>query len=290
MNEETKYVRASAVNVLGNALKLVIEGALGLAFGSLALIADAAASLGDVIASTAVLLGGRLRFADPDTGHPHGHERIEPFSALIVSVILLIVAGGLLYEVTLAIIDGPEGQYSDLLLTAVGIAIVLRLVGYWYTDRINRELDAPGLRALTKDAKSDVYASLAVALGLLGFAAGYPLLDPLAGGLVSLLIFREGVDIARENVPYLVGGAPPSDKREHIETLLLAHPAVHDFHDFRIHYVGPEFEVEVHAEIDTDHSFVEAHDIEMELRESIEDLQKVRHAHIHLDPFQGESD
>ena len=221
MDEETKYVRASAVNVIGNALKMIVEGALGLAFGSLALIADAAASLGDVIASTAVLLGGRLRFAGPDRGHPHGHERIEPFSALIVSAILLVVASGLLYEVTLAIIDGPEGQYSGLLLAAVGIATVLRLVEYWYTERINRELDAPGLRALTKDAKNDVYASLAVAFGLLGFAAGYPLLDPIAGGLVSLLILRQGVDIGRENVPYLVGGAPPSDKREHIETLLL---------------------------------------------------------------------
>lgn len=80
---EHAFVRASWVNVIGNLLKIAIEGSVGLAFGSFALVADAGNSLGDLLASVVVLVGGRFRFVDPDTTHPHGHEQIEPLAALV---------------------------------------------------------------------------------------------------------------------------------------------------------------------------------------------------------------
>lgn len=40
-DDRDAFVRVSWVNVLGNAAKVVVEGSVGLAFGSLALVADA---------------------------------------------------------------------------------------------------------------------------------------------------------------------------------------------------------------------------------------------------------
>ena len=53
------FTRASVVNVLGNAVKIVVEAAAGLAFGSVALLADAAHSVADLVASVVVLVWGR---------------------------------------------------------------------------------------------------------------------------------------------------------------------------------------------------------------------------------------
>lgn len=145
MDDEAAFVRASWLNVLGNLLKLVVEGSIGLLFGSLALVADAANSLGDLLASLGILTWGRLTYVGPDENHPHGHERLEPLTAFLVGVILIIVALRLLYGVVIALLHGPEGTFALALIGGLGIAIAIKTVVYWYTTRINRRVDSPGL-------------------------------------------------------------------------------------------------------------------------------------------------
>lgn len=87
MDDEAAFVRISWLNVLGNLLKLVVEGSIGLTW-SLALIPDAANSLGDLLASLAILTWGRLTYVGPDENHPHGHERLEPLTAFLVGIVL----------------------------------------------------------------------------------------------------------------------------------------------------------------------------------------------------------
>ena len=52
MEDGQAFARAAWVNVVGNLAKIVVEGGVGLAFGSLALVADAAHSLADLLAGT----------------------------------------------------------------------------------------------------------------------------------------------------------------------------------------------------------------------------------------------
>lgn len=178
MDDETAFVRASWLNVLGNLLKLVVEGSIGLTFGSLALIAEAANSLGDLLASLAILTWGRLTYVGPDENHPHGHERLEPLTAFLVGIVLIIVALRLLYGVVVTLLHGAEGAFALALIGGLGIAIVIKVVVYWYTTRINRRLDSTGLRALRADALTDIYATTAAVIGVVGVAVGLPMLDP----------------------------------------------------------------------------------------------------------------
>ena len=60
------FVRASVVNVFGNDVKSIVEAVAGLSFGSVALLADAAHSVVDRVASIVVLLWGRSVYANPD--------------------------------------------------------------------------------------------------------------------------------------------------------------------------------------------------------------------------------
>lgn len=284
MDDETAFVRTSWLNVLGNLLKLVVEGSIGLTFGSLALIADAANSLGDLLASLAILTWGRLTYVGPDENHPHGHERLEPLTAFLVGIILIIVALRLLCGVIVTLLHGSEGTFALALIGGLGIAIAIKAVVYWYTTRINRRVDSPGLRALRADALTDIYASTAAMVGVVGFAVGLPILDPLAGGFVSLLILREGIEIVRENIAYLTGMAPPKETCERIRTTALSNPAIDSINDFRAHYIGQDIEVELHATIAAGSTFEKAHEIETDLTDEIQTIPDVRHVHIQLDP------
>ncbi|MFB6110493.1 MAG: cation diffusion facilitator family transporter [Halodesulfurarchaeum sp.] len=283
-DEEGLFRRAAWVNVLGNAAKILVEGSLGLAFGSLALVADAAHSLGDLLASLVVLVWGRLTFRGPDASHPHGHERVEPLTALFVGVTLLGLAAKILWDAIQSIRLGAEIQFNLLLVLGLVVAIADMVAVYWYTDRVNERVESPGLRALASDTLNDIYTSFAAVVGIFGAAVGMPIIDPLVAGLVSILVFREGITIARENIRYLTGGAPPSEEMNSIRETVLDHPAVQGVHDFRCHYIGANIEVELHAEVPGELTLREAHNVETEIRNAVLDRPSVGDVHVHLDP------
>ncbi|SEW23690.1 cation diffusion facilitator family transporter [Natrinema salifodinae] len=278
------FTRASWVNVVGNIAKIIVEGGAGYLFGSIALLADAAHSLADLVASVVVLVWGRSAFDEPDATHPHGHDRIEPLTALFVGAMIALLGLYLLYDSGQSLVDRAFPTASPLLLAALGFAIVDMYAVYRYTVGINDQLQSTALAALAKDCLNDIYTSMAAIVGVLGVVAGYPLLDPLAGGLVSVLVVYQGVEIANENVDYLIGAAPGTEKRAQITDALRSHPAVEGVHDLAVFYDGTVLEVEVHVEVDGDMPFREAHDIESELVERLRRLDDVGDAHVHLDP------
>ncbi|WP_255192809.1 cation diffusion facilitator family transporter [Natronobeatus ordinarius] len=282
--ERTRFARAAWANVLGNAAKIVVEGAVGLAFGSVALLADAAHSVADLIASVVVLIWGDTRFKDPDANHPHGHARIEPLTALFVGAVIVLLGTNLLYESIHGLAFGVDAVFSPLLLGALAFAMGSMYAVYWYTATVNETIGSTALSALAADCLNDIYTSIAATVGVVGLFLGYPMLDPIAGGLVSVLVIYQGVSIARENLVYVVGAAPPDDQRDAVRRRLLAHPDVEGVHDLVVYYDGPVLEVEVHAEVDGELTLLEAHDLETELLESLREVEDVGDAHVHLDP------
>jgi len=282
--DRDSFLKASWVNVASNVLKIVVEGVLGVMSGSLALMADAAHSVADLLASAVVLVWGRFVYDDPDASHPHGHDRFEPLSALFVGGVLVLLGLKLLYDAGNALLTEPTAEYSAVLVAGLAFALIVRYACYWYTVAVNRTVESPSLRALAADSKNDIYTTLAAFVGVAGMALGYPAFDPLAGGAVSLLVIYQGVDISRENIRYLSDGAPPAEERERIEAAIRSHPEVHGLHDFVAYYSGHVIEVEFHAEVDGDYSLAEAHDIETELRERVREIEPVSDVHVHLDP------
>ncbi|MXR52433.1 cation diffusion facilitator family transporter [Halovenus sp. WSH3] len=279
-----RFARAAWVNVLGNAAKILVEGAVGLLFGSVALVADAAHSIADLIASLVVLLWGGSRFDDPDIDHPHGHARIEPLTALFVGAVIVLLGANLLYESVLGLVESPTITFSPYMIAALLFAMADMYLVYWYTERTNADIGSTALDALAVDCLNDLYTSVAALVGVAGIAFGYPVLDAVAGGVVSLLVVYQGISIARENLTYLSGKAAPGHRREDVRRTLLDHDEVHGVHDLAVFWDGSVLEVEAHVEVDGDLTLRQAHDLETRLVTSAQTLDDVRDVHIHLDP------
>ncbi len=279
-----RFSRASWVNVVGNAAKIIVEGAAGILFGSVALIADAAHSIADLVASFVVLVWGSRSYDSADESHPHGHARIEPLTALFVGAVIVLLGLNLLYESGRGVVFGTDVQFSVFLLAALAFAMIDMYLVYWYTQRANEGLGSTALSALATDCLNDLYTTVAAVIGVLGVFAGVPILDPIAGGLVSVLVIHQGIAIARENVDYLVGAAPTDDKRSEIRQELTANDAVEGLHDLTVFYDGTLIEVEVHVEVDGEMTIRQAHDLESELIDDLKEIEEVGDVHIHLDP------
>jgi cation diffusion facilitator family transporter len=279
-----RFRRASWGNVVANTAKILAEGAVGIVFGSVALVADAAHSVADLIASVVVLIWGSSSYDEADATHPHGHDRIEPLTALFVGAVIVVLGGYLLYESIRGLLAGSDVTFSYYLLAALGFAMVDMYLAYWYTTRLNTGLDSTALSALATDCLNDMYTTVAAVIGILGLRLGFPVLDPVAGAVVSLLVIYQGVEIGRENLTYLVGAAPTAAKRDEIEAIIADHAAVEGYHDLTVFYDGTVLEVEAHVEVDGELTIGEAHDIESELVDQLTAVVDVGDAHIHLDP------
>jgi len=272
--------------VLGANLVLVLSKAAvyGLT-GSLAVGSEAVNSLADTVYSLVVLGGLYLTTQPPDFEHPHGHERIEPFVSLFVALGVFAAGGLVLWQAARSVLAGDVAVGAGA--PAVGVLVFAALVKYGlfrYVLRVAGEYHSPALRATALDNRNDILTAGAALAGVLGAAAGVPLLDPLAAGVVALGILYTGYDIVRDNVGYLVGSAPPEALRAEIVRRALAHPEVKGAHDVVAHYVGPEVDVSLHIEVEGERTLLEAHDIETDVVAAIRELPGVDDVFVHVDP------
>jgi cation diffusion facilitator family transporter len=279
-------VRRVAWVVLAANLGLAaLKGVVWWESGSLAVGSEAVNSLADTVYSTVVVAGIYLTTQPPDVEHPHGHERIEPFVSLIVA--LGIVAAGTLVlqqALTSLLAGAVDPAIGPAVVGVLVVSVVVKFGLYRYALRVGEAHHSPATVAAAMDNRTDILTAGAALLGVLGARAGYPILDPLAAAAVSVGILYTGYDVARNNVRYLVGGAPPEDLREEILRRAVAHPEVRGAHDVVTHYVGPEVDVSLHIEVEGERTLLEAHDIESDVVDAITDLEEIDDAFVHVDP------
>lgn len=285
MNRAGALRRVGIVVLAGNLLLAVAKLVVWYWSGSLAVGSEAVNSLSDVGYSLIVLGGLYLTTQPPDSEHPHGHERIEPFVSLVVALAILVAGGAIFYSAVGTILADeiavPQGPSA---VAVLAFAAVLKYGLYRYCLTVAEQTDSPAVAATAVDNRNDILAASAALLGVLGAQAGYPVLDPAAAIAVSIAICYTGLEIARDNVNYLVGAAPPEQLRREIVRRALAHPDVEGAHDVIAHYVGPEIDVSLHIEVEGDRTIREAHRIETEVLESIEALDAIDDAFVHVDP------
>lgn len=284
MDRDRALRRVGLLVLSVNCLLALAKGGVYVPTGSIAVGSEAVNSLADSVYSLVVVAGLYLTTQPPDLSHPHGHERIEPFVALFVAGGILIAGSAVLWSAVGSIRSGTVSSAGLPGIAVLGGSALVKYLLYRYCLGMSETYHSPAIEATALDNRIDVLTAAGALAGVTGASLGYPVLDPLAGGVVALGILYTGIDIVRSNVGYLVGMAPPEELQSEIIEHALSHPDVHGVHDVVPHYVGPEIDVSLHIEIQGDRSIIEAHDIETAVRQSIREIQEVDDVFVHLDP------
>jgi cation diffusion facilitator family transporter len=176
-SREGVRVVALALTVLGvTAAAQAVVFALS---GSLALLADLIHNGGDAL--TAIPLGIAFALRSP---------RAERLAGLAVVAAIFISACVAAYESILRLIHPSTPSH----LLALGLAGAIGFAGNWLAalvrTRAGRRLDSPALIADGDHARVDAYVSLAVIGSALAIATGAPILDPLIGLGMTVVILR----------------------------------------------------------------------------------------------------
>ncbi|GJN07906.1 hypothetical protein PR202_ga25779 [Eleusine coracana subsp. coracana] len=222
--------------------------------GSTAIIADAAHSLSDIVLSGVALVSYKAAKAPRDKEHPYGqsqshtsHGKFESLGALGISSMLLVTSGGIAwhaFEVLQGVMSsapdiigttlhahhnhggnghhhGIDLEHPVLALSMTTLAICVKEGLFWITKKAGEKEGSGLMKANAWHHRADAISSAVALVGVGGSILGLPLLDPLAGLIVSGMILKAGLQTGYESILELVDAAvDPSLLKPIKETIL----------------------------------------------------------------------
>ncbi|MBI5049176.1 MAG: cation transporter [Deltaproteobacteria bacterium] len=277
--------RATVIGLAGNIFLFAIKLIAGIISGSLALLSDAINSFTDIAASLAIFICVRVSDKEADEGHPFGHHRAEPIAGLIVAVLAAVLGFEIIRVSVERLFSGDAVSIGTLALIVPLITMLIKGIMAWHFKRVGDSVNSPAIRASAFDSLNDIFVSFAVLIGIVGARQGYPLMDAIAGFLVSLWIIYTGYKIGVENIDYLMGRSPDRAFIELIKGAAKDTPGVKSLNKIRAHYVGNFIHVEMHIAVDKHLSTVESHAIGEDVEKRIEKFDAIEKAFVHIDPI-----
>lgn len=276
--------RAVNITLLVNLFLFVIKAVVGVLSNSIAVISEALNSLTDIISSAAIKYAVKVSSKQPDTTHQFGHGAAQPIAAFIVSVFAFVVGINIIEESIKRIIEPQTVRAIPSVYVVLIITIVIKIILSRYQHHVSKVFNSPAIKAAAVDSLNDVLASSIALFGVIGAGLGFRFVDGIAGVLVAMFIFKTGYEVGKQNIDFLMGHSADNVFYDKIRGITMSIEGVKGVNDLRSHYVGDKFHVEIHIEVDKDHSTRVSHDIGNKVRFTLEKLEEVRKAFVHIDP------
>ena len=226
------YDRAFAIGAGLNIGFVLAEAGFGLAAHSMALLADAAHNLGDVLglllAWGAVWLGRRA----PSASRTYGWGRSSVLASLINAAILLIGVGAIAVEAIQRLVaPQPVAGATVMWVAAVGI-IVNGVTALLF--RRGRETDL-NIRGAFLHMAVDALVSVGVVVAaVLIQLTGWLRIDPVTSLAIAAVIAIGTLELLRDAVNLALDAVPEGIDRHAIEQYLLGTDGVIEVHDLHI--------------------------------------------------------
>jgi cation diffusion facilitator family transporter len=201
--------RAVAVSAIGLGLTGIIELAMAIVGGSVALLSDALHNLSDVSTSLVVFVGSRFSKRDATAANPYGYERAEDIAGLGVALAVWLSAVFAGFVSIHKLIQHGHTTHIGLGVAAAAIGIIGNQVVARYKGRVGRRIQSATLVADAHHSWLDALSSAGALLGLIAVALGLPWADGVAGLIVTGFIIHVGWEVTSEIVVHLMDGVEP---------------------------------------------------------------------------------
>lgn len=231
-------MRALQIALAANGAFFFVQLVAGIAFGSLALIADSAHMASDVVALALALLAQRLTNRPASNRNTYGMLRAEVLAAQANAVALVLVSGWVIYE-AIQRFSHPE-PVDGLGVVIVGLlGLAVNAGSAWVIARTSGT--SLNLRGAFLHLAADAVGSLGVVIaGLIVMATGADWADPLISILISVLVLIAAWGLLRDATRVLLEGAPKGLDVAAVETALTTAEGVEAVHHLHVWSIGSE--------------------------------------------------
>lgn len=266
--------------------KLVV----GLLTGSLGLLSEALHSGLDLVAAVITWFSVRISDKPPDRHHHFGHGKIENFSALMETILLLITCIWIIYEATHRLVTGKtEIEVNIFSYVVVIVSIIIDIARSRALYKVARKYNSQALEADALHFSTDIWSSAVVLLGLIMANFGWFFADSIAALAVALIVLGVSFRLGKRAIDVLLDRSP-SDHTTRIESILQGIPEILSFHDLRVRAAGAEVFVELTIHVQPALSLENAHEVSHTAQKAIMEAIPRSMVHVHIEPDKHRSE
>jgi cation diffusion facilitator family transporter len=272
-------LRVLLINLLVAGAKL----ALGYATGAVSVVSDGFHSLADSASNIIGLVGLRASRKPPDADHPYGHRKFETLAAggIFMFLVLAVLEIGRAALNRFGSAEPPQVTWLSFAIMIATLAVNLAVVRY--ESAAGRRLKSELLLADAVHTRSDVFATIGVLFSLGAVWAGYPILDPLGGIAIAILIAHTSYEIARDTTGILADRVVIDE--EDIRQTVMAVPGVLGCHNIRTRGPFDHVFLDAHVWFPADSPLRDAHLLSHIVKDRLmERFPQIADAIIHIEP------
>ncbi|WP_312554723.1 cation diffusion facilitator family transporter [Empedobacter brevis] len=211
---------------------LIAEVIGGLITNSLALLADAAHMLTDVVGLLLAFIAIKIGERKADAKKTYGYYRTEILAAVINAVILLGISIYVLFEAYQRFLNPPEVQSKSMLVVA-GIGLLVNIVGMMI---LRKDSEASlNMKGAYFEVLSDMLTSVGVMIaGIIMLMTNWYYADPIISAAIGLLIFPRTWRLLKEAINVLLESTPKDVDIHQLRNTLQQIPGVKSLHDLHV--------------------------------------------------------
>lgn len=291
---QKKSILAINIGLAANALLALLKTSVGIFGHSPALLADGINSTSDVAYGIVVNIFMRLSGKPADDEHPYGHDRMESIAAVVVGAFVITTAISIFWASINNVYELFSGtsSFTGASQLALWIALFTVLLKIWlsfWTLRIGKQTNNNVLMALAADHRNDIFSALAATIGIIFGRLGFLWIDPLAGGIVSIIICFTGVEIIRESAADLMNTLPGKKLTGEIRKKLAGLEEVLDVEEIHGHRFGLYMVLNITIGVSPDLTVAEGDRIATRVEHLlVNEIDSMRRVFVHYHPVQKE--
>jgi cation diffusion facilitator family transporter len=264
-------IRAVKISFVGLMITAVLQVFVVIYTQSVALLADTVHNFSDAFSSIPLWIAFVFsRRSAKKSRYPYGYGKAEDLAGLFI--IFLIAASAVL-----VFVESIGRLFNPISPTNLGVLTIAAIIGYLGNELVARYRISVGKRiqseALIADglhSRTDAYVSLSVIIGAIGAYFGVPIIDPLVGIIIGIMILFILRDASKRIWLRLMDGIDPTI----LETLRIETEQVEKVAqvvETRARWVGRSLYAEIEVIINRDYTVADAYTIEEDLKRRIQE-------------------
>lgn len=284
----TPQKKATVVSSSVAAVLTLIKLVLGIASGSVAVLASAVDSVLDMFVSIFNYFAISNSEKPADKIFNYGRGKIEALASVIEGTIITISGLFLLYQAVDKAINGEVSQYLDISIYVMIISLVITISLVIYLNYVAKKTNSMVIKADALHYKTDVFSNIAVLVSLILVTfTGYELIDVFVGGGIALYIIYSAYELIHDGILVLLDRAVDEELVKKIEQIIKDNDRVNAYHLLKTREAANQTFVEVHLVFDCIITLMDAHRASDSIEYKIKKLDKNRNwiINIHMDPY-----
>lgn len=278
--------RTIFITVIMNVFLSLIKLVAGFIGHSASMISDGVHSLSDVISSIGVFIGLKISQKPADYEHPYGHEKFEAVLSKILAFLLFMTGLSIGFSATQTIISESYVEPQMIALWAAILSIAVKEWMYHYTIRQAKKIESTALAADAWHHRSDALSSIGALIGIVGARLGYPILDPLAALVITIIILKVAIDIFVDATNQVIDKAASPEVIDEIIKYIQSVDGVLAIDSLKTRIHSNRIYVDLEISVDPTLSLIDAHAIAEAVHYQLEqNIHKIKHCTVHVNPL-----